>query len=88
MVRKLVRVPQGWALPLTDTEMRTLGVQPGGRVLVAVEDDTPPRLVVCRAPTREEAMESVLNEHEEILRTLATTPHHDDPLRQEDGWQF
>jgi hypothetical protein len=75
MRRRLVRVGDGWALPLTVGELLEIGVDGADvALLVRPSGGDPPRLTICRAPTFDEAMEATLTTHEAALRTLAAVP--------------
>jgi|GEM_PF-2790994 hypothetical protein len=73
--QRLVQLGDKWALPLSAEHLDALGVgETETAVLVRMENGDPPRLVIRRAPTFDEAVESTLLEHGEALRQLATVP--------------
>jgi hypothetical protein len=75
MRRRLQRLGDAWALPLSAEHLSAIGVdETDAVVLVRLEDGDPPRLVLRRVPSFDEAMQDTLMEHREALVTLAAYP--------------
>lgn len=73
MRQRLVRLDDGWALPLSEEQLAGIGIGKGdAAVLVRIEEGVPPRLIIHRAPTFDEAMEDTLTQHRQALVTLAS----------------